>query len=53
MCGSVVSVDSVIKYYGPQGWLDIKALNDAIYYVQRVCVVTLLLSSLMFSVWGG
>lgn len=33
---SVVRVDPVIKCYGPKGWLDIKALNDAIYYV--VCV---------------
>lgn len=40
VCVTVVSVDPVIKCYGPEGWPDIKALNDAIYYVRcrRVCV---------------
>lgn len=54
VCVSVVSVDPVIKCYGPEGWPDIKALNDAIYYVQCLCVCggTLLLSSLMFLVGG-
>lgn len=37
MCVSV-SVDPVMKCYGPEGWSDIKALNDAIYYVQCRCV---------------
>lgn len=56
VCVSVVSVDPVIKCYGPEGWPDIKALNDAIYYVQCLCVCvwgTLLLSLLMFLVVGG
>ena len=56
VCVSVVRVDPVIKCYGPEGWLDIKALNDAIYYVLCVCVCVcvcaLLLSSLMFLVGG-
>lgn len=38
VCVSVVSVDPVIKCNGPEGWPDIKALNDAIYYVQGPCV---------------
>lgn len=38
MCVTRVSVDPVIKCYGPEGWPDIKALNDAIYYVHSVCV---------------
>lgn len=57
VCVTVVNVDPVIKCYGPEGWPDIKALNDAIYYVLCVCVCvrwgTLLLSSLMFLVVGG
>lgn len=53
VCVCVVSVDPVIKCYGLEGWPDIKVLNDAIYYVQHVCVVTLLLSFLVFLVGGG
>lgn len=57
-CVIVISVDPVIKCSGPEGLPDIKALNDAIYYVRcvDVCVSVswgfLLLPSLMFLLVG-
>lgn len=55
VCVTVVSVDPVIKCYGPEGWPDIKALNDAIYYVWcwRVCVVLYCFSASCFFLGGG
>lgn len=55
VCVTVVSVDPVIKCYGPEGWPDIKALNDAIYYVRcrRVCVVLYCFSASCFFGGGG
>ena len=42
---TVVKVDPVIKCYGPEGWPDIKALNDAIYYVPVSATVWVLYCS--------
>lgn len=61
MCMGVylcVSVDPVINCYGPEGWPDIKALNDAIYYVHSVCLCVcgvgcfIALLPHVFVVWG-
>lgn len=49
---SVVSVDPVIKCYGLEGWPDIKVLNDAIYYVQRVCGYFIAFFPHVFGRWG-
>lgn len=51
VCVSVVRVDPVIKCYGPEGWLDIKALNDAIYYVLCVCVCFIAFLPHVFGGW--
>ena len=55
LCVSVVSVDPVIKCYGPEGWPDIKALNDAIYYVLcvGVCVCVGYFIAFLPHVFGG
>lgn len=59
-CVIVISVDPVIKCSGPEGLPDIKALNDAIYYVRCVDVCVSLCPGFfiaflphVFVGWGG